>query len=228
MPMVNWLPRPETMIFIPRISNDLLSFEPPISNGERVSYLVDSDLNLHIGIGRYYMGLKAGAIIMAGEIKCHDGKISYINNRSEPFEPGYYEFINFVKEFRRLPFVSKNLKIEFHDFKKKASRKTILELKNDDKWKSNTNKKSQGVNENWFIFLHNDSVNDMIDIVVALGNNTGLSYEDCVRIMNCAHYHETALIGHGPYPYLEDLQRRLQNDGLTISLELVADISSSN
>jgi ATP-dependent Clp protease adapter protein ClpS len=228
IPMIDWLPPQKSMVFTPYVTNGKLRFEPNTGNDERVSFVLDSDFNLYFGVGRYYMNLKAGSVIMAGEIKCRGGKINYINNYSDAFAPGYNQFIEFVKEFRKLTFVSTVIEIEFRDFKSKTSNKINLAMESGQNIISGFDKKSQGVSENWFLFLHNDHINSKLDVVVALENHTDLQFEDCQRIMLCAHLNGTSLILQGSYTDLEHLQDKLRDSGLTTSMELVCDISGHN
>jgi ATP-dependent Clp protease adapter protein ClpS len=230
IPIKNWMVPVRTKTYIPSLSKGLLLLDPKVPDGERVSFLFDHDLKLHFGIGLFHMTLPALDILMAGELKIRDGKVCYISNLSDAFEPQYENFIEFIKRFIKLSFVSDDVQIEFHDFKTNICRKINIEKKLKEKWKPNIkiDKKSLGPSDNWFIFLHNDCINSKKDVTIVLFNNTKLPYEDCDRIMNCAHLNSSALICQGPYPEIEYLQEILENAGLKISISLITDVSSSN
>jgi ATP-dependent Clp protease adapter protein ClpS len=226
----NWMVPVRTLKYIPCISNGFLELDPKVPDGERVSFLCDYELKLYFGNGLFHMTLPALDIIMAGEMKFRNGKVFYICNLSDAFEPQYEQFVEFVKRIKKLPFVSNDVEIEFYDYMTNKSRRINIESIVKEKWKPNieTEKKSLGPSDNWFIFLHNDCVNSKKDVIIVLFNNTKLPYEDCERIMNCAHLNSSALICQGPYPEIENLQEILENAGLKISISLITDVSSSN
>jgi ATP-dependent Clp protease adapter protein ClpS len=228
--MKNWLPQPRTIKYDLSVVNGKLSLDSVVQDGEIVNYIVDGDFAMHFGKGCFHMGLKACDVVMAGVTKIRGGKICYINNDSDHFEPEYEKFVEFVKQIRKLSFVSNELLVEFYDFKTKTTQKIDFKMKVTEMWKPNieTDKKSIGPSDNWFIFLHNDCVNSKKDVTIVLFNNTKLPYADCERIMNCAHLNSSALICQGPYPEIEYLQEILENAGLKISISLITDVSSSN
>lgn len=73
--------------------------------------------------------------------------------------------------------------------------------------------------EDFNLILHNDNVNDMEDVVVALYEVCRLSNEKCVSVMKEAHHKGKALITTGDINTLLDLKLGLNKRGLTISIE---------
>jgi ATP-dependent Clp protease adapter protein ClpS len=73
--------------------------------------------------------------------------------------------------------------------------------------------------EDFILILHNDNVNDMIHVVVALYEICRLSNERCVSVMMEAHNKGKSVIKTGEINTLLDLKLGLNKRGLTISIE---------
>jgi hypothetical protein len=93
-----------------------LRFDPIVIEGEAIDFIIDNRFRLYFGIGHFKLAKEENEIIMAGQIKCRNGLIYYTNNLSGHYETSFDHFIEFVKEFRKLDFVSDDLKIEYYDF----------------------------------------------------------------------------------------------------------------
>lgn len=73
--------------------------------------------------------------------------------------------------------------------------------------------------EDFILKLHNDNVNDMIHVVVALYEICRLPNERCVSVMMEAHNKGKSIITTGEINTLLDLKLGLDQKGLTISIE---------
>jgi hypothetical protein len=93
-----------------------LRFRPTVKDGEAIDFVLDSKFRLYLGIGHLKLTKKVNEIVVAGQVKCQNEQIYYINNWSIQYETEYKNFIDFVKEFRKLDFVIADLKVEYYDF----------------------------------------------------------------------------------------------------------------
>ena len=74
--------------------------------------------------------------------------------------------------------------------------------------------------EDFNLILHNDNVNDMEDVVVALYEVCRLPNESCVSVMMEAHHKGKALITSGEINIILDLKLGLNKRGLTTSIDI--------
>jgi len=93
-----------------------LRFCPTVEDGESINFVMDPKFRLYLGIGHIKLTKKVNKIVTAGQFKCQNGQVFYINNWSIHYETEYKNFIDFVKEFRKLDFVIADLKVEYYDF----------------------------------------------------------------------------------------------------------------
>jgi hypothetical protein len=93
-----------------------LRFNPTVEDGEAIDFVLDSKFRLYLRIGHFKLTKKVNEIIMAGQVKCQNGQVFYINNWSIYYETEYKNFIDFVMEFRKLDFVIADLKVEYYNF----------------------------------------------------------------------------------------------------------------
>lgn len=74
----------------------------------------------------------------------------------------------------------------------------------------------------WRVLLHNDDVNDMVHVVRALIRSVGsLSVERATEIMLEAHLHGVAQVIVCPKEHAEFYRERLEQFGLTSTIEPV-------
>jgi ATP-dependent Clp protease adapter protein ClpS len=73
--------------------------------------------------------------------------------------------------------------------------------------------------EDFILILHNDNVNDMEDVVVALYEVCRLPNERCVSVMMEAHNNGKSVITTGEINTLLDLKLELNKRGITTSIE---------
>lgn len=74
----------------------------------------------------------------------------------------------------------------------------------------------------WRVMLHNDDVNDMVDVVRALLRSVvSLSAERATEIMLEAHLHGVAQVIVCPKEHAEMYRERLEQHGLTSTIEPV-------
>lgn len=98
------------------IIDQKLRLNPPVDDGEAIDFIMDSKFRLYLGIGHIKLTKEVNEIVMAGQLKCQNGQVFYITNWSIYYETEYKNFIDFVKEFRKLDFVIADLKVEYYDF----------------------------------------------------------------------------------------------------------------
>ncbi len=115
--MKNLVPQVATKMLKAVILDKKLRFDPIVTDGDAVNFLIDTKFKLFFGIGHFKLAKKENEIIMAGQIKCRNGQVYYINNWSGYFETEDDQFIDFVKEFRKLDFVTLDLQVEIYKFK---------------------------------------------------------------------------------------------------------------
>lgn len=94
-----------------------LRFSPIVEDGQPIDFLIDRKFRMYLGIGHLKISGKENEIIMAGQFRCRNGQVYYINNWSIYCEIEYDQFIDFVKEFRKMDFVVSDLQVEFYNFK---------------------------------------------------------------------------------------------------------------
>ncbi|MGA1977980.1 MAG: hypothetical protein ABSG89_09020 [Bacteroidales bacterium] len=92
-----------------------LRFSPTVEDGEPIDFVIDCKFRMYLGLG--HLKISGKEIIMAGQIKCRNGQVYYINNWSIYCEIEDDQFIDFVKEFRKMDFVIPDLQVEFYNFK---------------------------------------------------------------------------------------------------------------
>ena len=92
-----------------------LRFSPIVEDGQPIDFVIDKKFRMYLGLG--HLKISGKEIIMAGQIKCRNGQVYYINNWSIYCETEDDQFIDFVKEFRKLDFVIPDLQVEFYNFK---------------------------------------------------------------------------------------------------------------
>lgn len=74
----------------------------------------------------------------------------------------------------------------------------------------------------WRVLLHDDDVNDMAHVVRALLSSvTSLTVEDATQIMLEAHLHGVAQVIICPKEHAELYRERLEQHGLTCTIERV-------
>jgi hypothetical protein len=115
--MKSWVPQVAAKMLKAVILDKKLRLDPLITDGEAIDFIFDTTFKLFFGIGHFKHAKKENEIIMAGQIKCRNGLVYYINNWSGYFETEDNQFINFVKEFRKLDFVTPDLQVELYNFK---------------------------------------------------------------------------------------------------------------
>ena len=69
------------------------------------------------------------------------------------------------------------------------------------------------------LILHNDHVNDMMHVVVALSEICQLTPEKCVEIMLEAHEKGKAVIKSGPFDTLNEMKKALNKRNLEATIE---------
>ena len=72
------------------------------------------------------------------------------------------------------------------------------------------------------LFLWNDSINDMLDVVVAIFEVCHLPNTECINTMQLAHESGRALIKTGALDELDILAERLKARNLTITIEVMS------
>jgi ATP-dependent Clp protease adaptor protein ClpS len=78
-----------------------------------------------------------------------------------------------------------------------------------------------GFSESFILVLHNDNVNDMIHVVVALYEVCKLTNEQCVSVMMEAHNKGGSVITTDELDILLDMKSGLDGRGLTSSIEVL-------
>lgn len=73
--------------------------------------------------------------------------------------------------------------------------------------------------EEFNLILHNDSINEMLHVVLTLSAVCGISIEKATYIMKIAHYTGCSIILNGVLSELRYLRLGLQSHGLTVSIE---------
>ncbi len=72
----------------------------------------------------------------------------------------------------------------------------------------------------WRVMLHNDDVNDMVHVIRALlGSVPSLSFERAKEVMLEAHLHGVAQVVVCPKEHAEMYRERLEQHGLTSTIE---------
>lgn len=85
---------------------------------EAFSFIITLTGELKIGYGHYFLSNSAKAVLAAGSIEVHAGKITYINNGSGHYMPTVEEIQNTIEVFRNINLLAPDLRTHFWKPKK--------------------------------------------------------------------------------------------------------------